>query len=602
MKKALTMCLALVMAATIFMGNTASAQEPIPETKALVSIGETGYASLDEAVNEAADGDIITVSGDCTTVGLNLSKNLTIEGASGSRPTITFIKNGISLFGKTLVFKNCDVVLDNVGSTPYSEWGWMTICATNKANITLDHASMLLDGQGMNKHAIYLTGGDDEICLKNQASLTVKNYKQDALEWDGGTGTYNFVCENSSYISDKCRSGFTGTFTAKIINSQVDVVNSLGNGSNGSHFEIQNSVVSFNNNGGHGLSAGKLYVTGKSAVTANENGYFGITANSLIYIYGTSSVTVKKNSKKTLNGLYAAFRIIGQGSTCVIDKGADVTIADNYRAGVQVNTGASMEMNAGVIANNGKIAEIGGGLYNRGTFVMGEDVRIYNNHASVMADDIYNEAGATVTLIDETEDLGLILDDDNRSITGWFFDGFKAGEETTPRWNGIEGNTESPYYYERTKTLTSVGQLALKAAHPLLQFTVTVNYLDRQTKEAIASAYVSELAWEGTEYDVKAYDRPEIGSYQYDGTEGAPLSGMLDGNKIINVYYTKDEVLGDAEEPETTPPTDQVLGDTEAPATGDRSGGIWYIVIGAAAFMAGVSCVACKKRTEKKQI
>ena len=75
MKKALTMCLALVMAATIFMGNTASAQEPIPETKALVSIGETGYASLDEAVNEAADGDIITVSGDCTTVGLNLSKN-----------------------------------------------------------------------------------------------------------------------------------------------------------------------------------------------------------------------------------------------------------------------------------------------------------------------------------------------------------------------------------------------------------------------------------------------------------------------------------------------------------------------------------------------
>lgn len=58
--------------------------------------------------------------------------------------------------------------------------------------------------------------------------------------------------------------------------STVKVLNSTGNGSNGSHFDIKNgSDVEFSNNGVHGLSAGNLNIE-DSTVTANNNGYNGI--------------------------------------------------------------------------------------------------------------------------------------------------------------------------------------------------------------------------------------------------------------------------------------------------------------------------------------
>lgn len=45
--------------------------------------------------------------------------------------------------------------------------------------------------------------------------------------------------ENSTYISDNNRSGFTGTFYATIDNSKVQVLNSHGNGSNGTYYTIK---------------------------------------------------------------------------------------------------------------------------------------------------------------------------------------------------------------------------------------------------------------------------------------------------------------------------------------------------------------------------
>lgn len=60
----------------------------------------------------------------------------------------------------------------------------------------------------------------------------IRNYPQDALEWDGGDGGYNVNITDSKFISDKNRSGFTGTFYATIKHSDVQVINSRGNGSN----------------------------------------------------------------------------------------------------------------------------------------------------------------------------------------------------------------------------------------------------------------------------------------------------------------------------------------------------------------------------------
>ena len=93
----------------------------------VAQIGTIGYATFDAAVAAAKDGATITLLSDCTTNGLNLSKSLTVEG---ERHTLTFRDSGIALRGKTLTFKNCQVVMNKIGKTPDAEWNWMSICAS----------------------------------------------------------------------------------------------------------------------------------------------------------------------------------------------------------------------------------------------------------------------------------------------------------------------------------------------------------------------------------------------------------------------------------------------------------------------------------------
>ena len=251
----------------------------------VAQIGDVTYPTLDEAVTAATDGATITILKDCTTEGLNLSKNLTIAGLDGTKPTINFTKYGIALWGKALTFENCNVTMKGIGSTPYTaEWSWMTICASVGASLSLNNVDMTMDATDAKNspHAIYFC--QDNVLNVNNSNLTIKNYPNDALEWDGGNGGYNINITNSTFLSDHNRSGFTGTFVATIDNSVVDVVNSTGNGSNGSDFIIRDcnkengKYVNFSNNGSHGLSAGELSIT-DSDVTANNNKGMGIAVN-----------------------------------------------------------------------------------------------------------------------------------------------------------------------------------------------------------------------------------------------------------------------------------------------------------------------------------
>lgn len=189
-KKILAMLMAVAMAFSL-LPVTVLAEENKPVAK----VGDVTYTSLDAAVEAAKDTDdaVIDVLADCTTAGLNLSKKLTIQGTAENKPTITFTDKGIALWGKALTFKNCNVVMNGIGSTPYiAEWSWMTISASKDASLTLDNTTMMMDGTGTASgvHAIYF-GSNNKLTLENGSQLTIKNYPQDALEWDGGDGGYN---------------------------------------------------------------------------------------------------------------------------------------------------------------------------------------------------------------------------------------------------------------------------------------------------------------------------------------------------------------------------------------------------------------------------
>ena len=454
MKKLLAILLALVMVLTMI---------PAFAEGEVAQIGGTKYATLDEAIEKAADSDTIVLLADCTTAGMNLSKNLTIDGGE-SKYTVTFNDKGIALWGKSLMFKNCKVVMNGIGSTPYAEWSWMAICASKDALLLLENTEMTMNGaEGNTAHAIYF-------CSNNKLNLTdskleIKNYQQDALEWDGGDGGYNVNITNSTFISDHNRSGFTGTFTAKIDNSKVDVINSTGNGSNGSHFEIVNgSVVNFSDNNAHGLSTGRLTID-NSTVTANGNGANGVHAGDTLIIKNNAVVEIKKNncsisSKWTIPGaLYVAG---AEGSN--IDKTSAVTITENKGSGILLK-GGSLIIEEGakltIMNNTAEKLEYGGGANVRGDLTLPNSAVFYNNHAAKAGDDIYNAEGASITFGNVGSNW--ILDDCNHTINGWYDD----AEES--RWNSTYDGKPCIDGCADHAVRVSAGKIevlrALKAAH-----------------------------------------------------------------------------------------------------------------------------------------
>lgn len=443
---------------------------------AVARIDETGseYNTFDEAVADAKNGETVTLLADAETTGLNLSKDLTIDGDGHA---LKFTDKGIALWGKALVLKNVNASMTSVGSTPYAEWKSMTVCANKDASLTLDGATLTMDGTDAGSvHGIYFCG-NNKLNLKNASNLTIKNYKQDALEWDGGNGYYINIEGGSTYTSDHCRSGIVGTFDITVDNSKVNVVNSTGNGSNGSHFNIKNgSTVDFSGNGSHGLSAGNLTID-NSTVTAKNNALTGIIFTGKGEF---KSANVQISGTKGTSYWNAGMRLMkprGESlshATLNVDAASTVSITDNKVTGLFLDAGAQATFVDGakltITGNDASqencsipmdTAQMGGGVMVRSnaSLSLPASAKIDNNHAALAGDDLCAEKGATVSFGKTVE--GDTLTDFNGcgdAITGWFDDSKDA------RWCA-HWTDNTPWHVDAVEAGSYETPIALKAAH-----------------------------------------------------------------------------------------------------------------------------------------
>lgn len=510
----------------------------IPEIKYVASINDVMYETFDEAVTAAVDGDTIKLLDNATTKGLNLSKNLTIDGSK--EYTLTFEDKGIALWGVSLTFKDVTVNIKGIGSTPYTaEWNWMTISASKNATLNLENAKLTLDGTGTksNVHAIYF-GSNNKLNLNN-STLIIKNYTQDALEWDGGDGGYNVNLVNSTFISDNNRSGFTGTFYATIDNSTVKVLNSKGNGSNGTYYTIKNnSNVLFDNSGNWGISAWRIDMTNNSTLTATNNGYSGIWTR-VLNVDSSCTLIANSNGTKAFSAATnAGIFFQGNGTyTSTIEKGAKVEIKNNAGSGIYTKQNiCNLTILAGEITNNGtgtvnksKIgASLGGGIYNVGTLIIGEDVNIYNNHAEVAGDDIYNGEKGIIDFKDVKDNW--ILDDCNDKINNWYDD------SKDNRWNA-HADKEEELHVDAVKSGKYETGFSIKAAHNL-KAKVIARYVDEDGKviaeEETINGYVNDN-YKTVLKDIYGYELKRI--------EGNTTGNMT--IKDITVTYVYEYVMGE---------------------------------------------------------
>ena len=510
----------------------------------VAQIGETKYETLDEAILAASNNDTIVLLDNATTKGLNLSKNLTIDGSK--EYTITFEDKGIALWGVSLTFKDVTVNIKGIGSTPYTaEWNWMTISASKNAALNLENAKLTLDGTGTesNVHAIYFCS-NNKLNLNN-STLIIKNYTQDALEWDGGDGGYNVNLVNSTYISDNNRQGFTGTFYATIDNSTVEVLNSSASGSNGTYYTIKNnSKVTFENNNSWGISAWRIDMTNNSTLNANNNGYSGIWTR-VLNVDKSCTLIVNKNGTKAPSSSNNA-GIFFQGNksfTSTIEEGAKVEIKNNAGSGIYTKQSiGNLTILSGDITNNGTGninknnvgADFGGGIYNVGTLVIGNKVNIYNNHASKAADDIYNKAGSKIEFKDTKKDW--ILDDCNDKIDGWYDDSKNS------RWNAHDKENK---HVDEIPANTYEGTLSIKAAHGIYGKLI-VKYVDNKGNVLSEESTYSEKV--GTEY---ATTEKEFEDYSLIDVNGETKGKYIDGTITVTYIYEFTSGTGGEDVPET---------------------------------------------------
>lgn len=510
----------------------------------VAQIGETKYETLDEAILAASNNDTIVLLDNATTKGLNLSKNLTIDGSK--EYTITFEDKGIALWGVSLTFKDVTVNIKGIGSTPYTaEWNWMTISASKNAALNLENAKLTLDGTGTesNVHAIYFCS-NNKLNLNN-STLIIKNYAQDALEWDGGDGGYNVNLVNSTYISDNNRQGFTGTFYATIDNSTVEVLNSSASGSNGTYYTIKNnSKVTFENNNSWGISAWRIDMTNNSTLNANNNGYSGIWTR-VLNVDKSCTLIVNKNGTKAPSSSNNA-GIFFQGNksfTSTIEEGAKVEIKNNAGSGIYTKQSiGNLTILSGDITNNGTGninknnvgADFGGGIYNVGTLVIGNKVNIYNNHASKAADDIYNKAGSKIEFKNTKKDW--ILDDCNDKIDGWYDDSKNS------RWNAHDKENK---HVDEIPANTYEGTLSIKAAHGIYGKLI-VKYVDNKGNVLSEESTYSEKV--GTEY---ATTEKEFEDYSLIDVNGETKGKYIDGTITVTYIYEFTSGTGGEDVPET---------------------------------------------------
>lgn len=585
----------------------------------VAQVGDTTYTSLDEAVEKAPEGSTIVLLADCT---LNKGFNKTLTFTGNGKITIDkqlktngegWMCFGLGDPSRVLTFDGAGVSVEwtSDGTAPWLMLSLSgTLNVTNGASLTFQFDSRTTKA----RNAIYMNEGAT-INVSNGSTFQILGIGTEGTAGQGiqldktGTSFIN-VTGNSTFLIDGTNRGYVNSPNIKVADSTFTVQNCTSNASNGGTLTAVNSEVVYQNNAGHGLSVGSVSLENSSLLSHN-NGLYGVYVSNSFLVDGTSTLTVTNNS---YDGDCAGVNLTAGVTDGRVEKGAVVTISNNFCSGLS-NRGVCTFEEGSVLTITNNIndkgsASYGGGVYNTkdtAKLVLPSDAKIYNNHAVTGGDDIYNTGTITFGPVGSN----WVLDDCGHTIKGWYDDSAGA------RWVYPDHTEEFTAFADGPVTTP----ISLKAAHSTISgggggggttyYTLTVRYLEEGTDQALVNAYtVSKAAY--TYYDVTSYIDQAIEGYSISQVTGDPVTGSMNGNKEIIVYYTADEDLTDPETPLNPDPGDGTdigdgevplnpdpgtdVPDTDVPKTGDTMG-LWLAL--AALSAGGLAVLTLTERRKK---
>lgn len=514
----------------------------------VAKIGETNYATLEEAIKAAEDSSTINLLGEGT-LSFNPNKSLTFVGngkisVKGSKPWNSY-RGVLTLKGSGVTFE----WEDDTNS-------WLMMALSGTINIE-DGATMRFkfnSNSTATRNAIYMNAGS-AINVKNGSHLeiiaeTTTNAVGQGIQLDAKNKSFINVIGGSTFLIDGTNRGYVNSPEIYVKDSKFTVRNCTSNGSNGGKFTAINSEITFYNNGGHGLSADNLTID-NSKVYANENSVNGIHTTGIVNIKNNSTVHIMNNdcsisSKWTIPG---ALYIAGKAE---IDETTDLVISNNNGSGIYVKKGGNLTLNTGIITeNNANKLKLGGGINNAGTISISDKVEIYNNNAEIAGDDIYSTGVIGLENVVSNKNLKLStvirkntqeLNDCEDLINGWYDDSENS------RWNAHSENN----HIELVNSGKYEGMIAIKAAHNL-EGKVIIHYVDEE-----GSALLEDKILTGYEDDSYKTTSEDIEGYTLINTIGNE-TGKYTSSKTIEVTYvyqfTKGQ--GSVDEPVINPPVEE---------------------------------------------
>lgn len=547
-----------------------------PVANYVAKIGDAYYATLDEALSAAKDGDVIELMGDASTEsGFGIyGISLTIKG---NGHLITANNHGIYVAKKgeaagNLTFDGVTLNLAPLTGTPTVagdgyKWAACVInydCSLSFNNSKVAFASSA--GSSVNTGIYYHARSKVNL---SATAMSVSGFSTNGICSDvnsGGTEPYSTelnVLAGSTLDVTSNKAGITAGVQVTIDSSRLTNSNNRGNGSNGADYIARNgAVVEVCGNGVHGMSARNIRISDSSSVACNGNGYYGVTFYGKMEVDGTSSLTADGNASKSGGGL----RVASKTATAHVASGAIVEINENGRNGLENYGTFTFDEGAKLTVMRNHETGRGGGVYNSGTGVLTlpSDAAIYNNHADKAGDDIYSEGSFTFG----STGSGWQLDDKrgncSHAIDGWYDDAADA------RWSA-HGDTK---HVAATAADSYQGAIALKAAHGLAR--VDYQYVGTRPNGANLPAADEDLEL-GSAYTAKSQD--PVTGWTFDGwyTDESCTTKWADGTELsgsMTLYgkWTQDPVAPLTPEATASPSaTEAKPANKELPQTGDES-------------------------------
>lgn len=456
--------IALLAALAMVFGMPAAAMAAEGDVAQIV--GGASYATLDEAIAAAKDGDSIELLNNGE-IKQGFDKELTFvgNGSISVNQQLSYQGTAWPTFTKSLTFDGIEVNWTSDGSDQ-----WLIFCLSGSLNITNGSKFTIRfsSEDSASRNAIYMNAGSS-IDINNGSTFQIVGEDTEHKTGQGiqldqaGKAAIN-VTGDSTFLIDGTNRGYVNSPSITVNNSTFTVQNCTNNGSNGGNFTATNGAkVSFLNNAVLGLSTNDLSIQNGSQLVASGNGSTGVTVGAGDFLLdGTSSLIASSNGTRS----WGAGLNLTNSNTGLVESGAKLEITGNNGDGLDNQRETVIEEGAHVTITNNTDGN-GGGIYNPGSLTLPSNAAVYNNHASTSGADIYSTGTITFGRVGSDWKLDGVdfegnLADCTDAIDGWYDDSKGS------RWEAHNAPYHAEVFDEFTNGLATVkGTLALKAAHGL---------------------------------------------------------------------------------------------------------------------------------------